>query len=177
MSNPYAPPENRPRPSDGDQTDAPATDRVPTWSPAPPPVQVERTPPDPEGTARAARHTRLFGVLVLGSVLVATLPLPWQAASLVFALGGVAVGIRALVVAARAHSRSLLPMLSVGVVIALSWTFLQAVQLAFWPVQQDLQDCLRSALTIEARTACESQYERDLEQLQDSLLPSGARAG
>lgn len=171
MSNPYAPPENHP--SDGGPTDAPPVVHVPASPPVPVPVE----PPDPEGTARAASHTRLFGVLILASVLVATLPLPWQAAAFPFALGALVVGVRALVVAARARARGLIPMLSVGTVIALSWTFLLGVQLALWPLQQDRQDCLQGALTIEARTACESQYEKDLNELQPSFMPGAGIQG
>lgn len=169
MSNPYAPPENRP----GTPADAPPAHEAPAWPPAGAPPQVppvtERPPADPEGTARATGYTRLFAVLVLASVLVATLRLPWQAAALPFALAAVVVGVRALVVAVRARSRGLAPLLAVGLVIALSWTLLLGVQLALWPAQQDKQDCLEGALTIGARNACELQYEKDLDDLRISL--------
>ena len=169
MSNPYAPP-------DSDRTDAPAPQGGPSWPPPMPrpqapgaPAAPERQPPDPEAFAHATRLTRLFGVLVLGSVLVATLPLPWQAAGLLFAVGAVVVGIRGLIIAGRARTRGLVPLLSVGLVIALSWTLILGVQLALWPVQQDKQECLEGALTISATTACETQYEKDLDDLRSSL--------
>jgi hypothetical protein len=112
-------------------------------------------------------------VLVLGSVLVATLPLPWQAAGVLFAVAALVVGVRGLVVAGRARTRGLLPLLAVGVVIALSWTLILGVQVALWPVQQDKQECLEGALTISATNACESQYEQDLDDLRTSLENPG----
>ncbi|GEK22265.1 cytochrome d ubiquinol oxidase subunit II [Cellulomonas xylanilytica] len=168
MSNPYAPPENRP----GTPDDAPAQE-APAWPPAgaprPASVAPERPPADPEGTARATSLTRLFAVLVLASVLVATLRLPWQAAALPFALAAIVVGVRALVVAVRARARGLGPLLAVGLVISLAWTLLLSVQLALWPAQQDKQECLEGALTLGARSACETQFEKDLDDLRTSV--------
>ena len=168
MSNPYAPPENRPGTSD----DAPVRD-APVWPPAgppsPAPVVPEPRPADPEGTARATSLTRLFAVLVLASVLVATLRLPWQAAALPFAIAAVVVGVRAIVVAVRARSRGLAPVLAVGLVISVLWTFSVTVLLAPWEAQQAKQECLERALTIGARNACESQFEKDLDDLYTSL--------
>jgi hypothetical protein len=178
VSNPYAPPEDRPRTPDGDRVDAPPAQHP--WPPpaARPPVAghgaPDRRPPDPEQTARAQRLTRLFGVLVLSSVLVATLPLPWQAAAVAFALAALVVGVWALVVSSRARSRGLTPMIAVGVVIALFWSLLLGVQLALWPVQQDKQECLAGALTITATNACDAQYLRDLDDLRGSLERTGS---
>ena len=168
VSNPYAPPENRP----GTTDDAPVQD-APVWPPAGAPQQApvvpERPPADAEGTARATSLTRLFAVLVLASVLVATLRLPWQAAALPFALGAIVVGARAMVVALRARSRGLAPLLAAGLVIALSWTLLLSVQLALWPAQQEKQECLERALTIGATSACEREFEQYLDDLRISL--------
>lgn len=168
MSNPYAPPEDRP----GTQDDVPARE-TPVWPPAGAPQTVpaapERPPADPEGTARATRLTRLFAVLVLASVLVETLRLPWKAAALPFALAAVVVGVRAVVVAVRARSRGLAPLLAVGLFVALSWALLLTGQVATWPAQLDKEECLDGALTIGARSACETQYEQDVEELISSV--------
>ncbi len=178
VSNPYAPPEDRPRTPDGDRVDAPPAQHP--WPqpaalpPAPGPGAPDRRPPDPEQTARAQRLTRLFGVLILSSVLVATLPLPWQAAGLAFALGALVVGVWALVVSGKARSRGLTPMIAAGVVIALFWSLLLGVQLALWPVQQAKQECLEGALTITATNACDAQYTRDLDELRNSLERTGS---
>lgn len=170
VSNPYAPPEDRPRTPDDDRVDAPVA-QYPWPPPAPHPqvaaprVGPDRTPPDPEQVARAQRLTRLFGVLVLSSVLVATLPLPWQAAAVAFAIAALVVGVWALVVSIRGHARGLSPMIGVGVVIALFWSLLLSVQLALWPAVQDKQECLQGALTITAQNACAAQYDKDLKDL------------
>ncbi|WP_421734600.1 hypothetical protein [Cellulomonas sp.] len=177
MSNPYAPPEDRPRTPDGDRADAPAPQDGPSWPPPMPmPVQrrqvalePERLPPDPEVVARAASLTRLFGVLVLASVLVATLPLPWQAPALLFAVPALVVGVRALVVAARGRTRGLVPLLTTGVVIALLWTLFLGVLASSWPALLARQKCLEGALTITATSTCESQYEQELSKLRTSL--------
>ena len=179
VSNPYAPPEDRPRTPDGDRVDAPPAQHpwpppAPHHPPAVGPGAPDRRPPDPEQAARAQHLTRLFGVLILSSVLVATLPLPWQAAGIAFAVAALVVAVRALVVSARARSRGLTPIIAVGVVIALFWSLLLGVQLALWPVQQDKQDCLAGALTITATNACDAQYVKDLDELRGSLEPSGS---
>jgi hypothetical protein len=129
----------------------------------------ERPPADPEGTAHATSLTRLFAVLVLASVLVGTLRLPWQAAALPFALAAIAVGIRAIVVAVRARARGLAPMLAVGLVLALSLSLLLSVQLSLWPASMAKQECLEGALTIGARTACEAQFTQYVDNLQSTL--------
>uniref|UniRef100_UPI0028E7961D hypothetical protein n=1 Tax=uncultured Cellulomonas sp. TaxID=189682 RepID=UPI0028E7961D len=133
------------------------------------PVAPERQPPDPEGSESAFGLTRLFGVLVLSSVLVATLPLPWQAAAFLFAVPAVVVGLRALVVATRARTRGLVPLLAVGGVVALLWTlFLGGIALQ-WPAVLERQECLEGALTVTATSACELQYEQHVERLTTTL--------
>ena len=133
------------------------------WPPAGTAPQVpvvapghERPPADPEGTAHATRLTRLFAVLILASVLVDTLRLPWKAAALPFALAAIVVGVRAIMVAVRARSRGLVPLVTVGLVIGLFLTFFLTVELALWPASLTKQDCLEGALTIGARNACET---------------------
>ena len=173
VSNPYAPPEDRPRTPDGAPTDAPRAHDGPSWPPPMPrppvPVAPERQPPDPEGSARALGLTRLFGVLILGSVLVATLPLPWQAAAFLFAVPAVVVGIRALVVAVRARTRGLVPLLATGGVVALLWTLFLATLVIQWPAVLERQECLEGALTVTATSACETQYQEHVDRIGDSL--------
>ena len=172
MSNPYAPPEDRPRTPDGDPTGTPGHHDAPpsAWPPHaqhPAPggpvgrVGADQEPPDPEGAARATRATRLFGVLVLGSVLVVTLPLPWRASSLVFALAAIAVGAWAIVISVQARTRGITPMLAVGVLVAFTWTAFAVGQLVPWSAHQARQDCLEGALTVGAQDACQTQFEKD----------------
>jgi hypothetical protein len=175
VSNPYAPPEKRPDTPD----DAPVQ-HAPVWPPAGTPSTVpvapEPQPADPEGTVRALDLTRLFTVLVLASVLVTMLRLPWQAAALPFALAAIIVGVRAMVVTVRARARGLTPVLAVGLVVSVLWTLSVAVTLAQWEPRQTKQACLEGALTIGARNACESQFQKDLDDLYSSLPERGTGA-
>ncbi len=102
-------------------------------------------------------------------MLVATLPLPWQAAAFLFVVPAIVVGVRALVVAARARTRGLVPVLATGVAVTLLWTLFLGLYAATWPAAVIRQECLEGALTVTATSACESQYQQELTKLQTSL--------
>ncbi|MGN8246539.1 hypothetical protein ACTHAM_000203 [Cellulomonas soli] len=186
MTNPYAPPDpsrdappTPAGPSHPDAPDAPRADGthpdVPWMHPSltqlpGPPVPPEPRPVDEVLSARAARQARVFGLLVLASVLVSTLPLPWQSAALVFALGGLVVGARALVLTLRSGARGGLPAaLGLGVAVTLFWSFVAGGMLLLWPVQAARQECVSQALTLTAQRACEQQFEQDLKDWQTRL--------
>lgn len=177
MSNPYAPPEDRPRTQD-DPPGAPEAAR-PEPAPAPRPAVTvpteadRRSPdgsPDPEGVVKTAERARLVGILLLSSVLVATLPLPWQAAALLFALAALVMGIRTLVGAVRARARGMLPgVVAALVVLSALWSFGSTGRLLAWSVEVERQECMAGALTVTATQACEQAYQKGLVDLQDSL--------
>ena len=111
----------------------------------------------------ASRQVTHFGLLVLAALVTSSLPLPWQVAGLVFAVAAIGVGIRALVAVWKAGLRgTLVPVLVVGLVLAGLMSISLTAMLALWPVQVELQDCRRDALTIAAREACEEQYQESL---------------
>ncbi|QHT56505.1 hypothetical protein GXP71_10760 [Cellulomonas sp. H30R-01] len=195
MSNPYAPPEDRPRaaaPDDGGPdaarpgtaptSDAPAAPGdASTSAPAarptgasttglrPVPTEAERreaaaAPPDPVGTLKAAEQSRTVGVLLLGSVLVATLPMPWRVAAALFALAGLVLGVRALVTAVRARARGGLPaMLAVLVTMSAVWSLAVLTALSISPLLQEREDCMAGALTITAQKQCEHAFTDGLQ--------------
>ena len=104
-----------------------------------------------------------FGLLMLGSLVMASLPFPWQAAALVFAIAALVIGVRALIAVWRAGLRgALVPVLAIGLFFAAMLSASLTMMLALWPIQVENQQCLRDALTISAREAC-------AEQMQDSL--------
>ncbi|WP_448630163.1 hypothetical protein [Cellulomonas soli] len=141
-----------------------------TRSPQPRPV-------DQELAARAARTARVFGLLVLSSVLVSTLPLPWQGAALVFALAGLVVGGRALLLSLRSGARGGMPAaLGLGVAVALFWSFVAGGMLLLWPVQAARQECTAQALTLSAQRHCEQQFEQDLKDWQSRWEKRAANA-
>lgn len=199
VSNPYAPPEDRPRtgtPDDGDasaaRTGAPTAPGGPTppapgdgsasgpdvrgpapdgpsTGPRPVPTEAERreaaaAPPDPVGTLKAAEQSRTVGVLLLGSVLVATLPMPWRVAAVLFALAGLVLGVRALVTAVRARARGGLPaMLAVLVTMSAVWSLAVLTALSISPLLQEREDCMAGALTVTAQKQCERAFTDGLQ--------------
>jgi hypothetical protein len=110
---------------------------------------------------RAASLVGRFGLLVLASLLVNGLDLPWQAAAIGFSVAAVVVGIQAVRAVARARMRtSAMVFTSVGVGLAALMVLGQGLALAFWPLQADYQKCRRDALTISSERQCQVDYER-----------------
>lgn len=206
MSNPYAPPppgravgtQERPGPGGDARTDPPSGGPGPQ-QPAPPapqggstpqggsapqggpgghgPAQPPRPPVDPEAARAASRRVLHFGLLMLATLLTSTLPLPWQVATLGFAVLALVVGVRALVQVWRSGLRgALVSVLAVGLAFAAMLAASTAGLIALWPVQMERQECLQGALTISATERCESDY-RDalddlLERARGGLAPS-----
>lgn len=177
MSNPYAPPGSRPRADGrrkgppGDTPTAPPTTGRPAPEDRPPgPPTTGRpapgTPPrpaDPETLAAVGRHVRLFALLMGATLVTSALPLPWQASAVVFAVGSLVAGARALRTVWLAGLRGALPLaLGVGLGFGAVMTASLVAMLALWPVQAERQECLRSALTISAQEACEERFEQEL---------------
>jgi hypothetical protein len=207
VTNPYAPPpadrgtptEDGARadggPDDGGQDPAgPAPDGAPPQEP-PGPRPGQDLPPERYGATPAAQPPRprpedpaafealrkrlgLFLLLLIASLVVLTLPLPFQAASVVFSAWAVVVGLRAVVAAWRAGIRRAAVPLAAALVGIATWMTLSAgLQLALWPVLQERQDCLRQALTTSAREACEDRYQQEVEDRLSRLLqqaPAGS---
>jgi hypothetical protein len=203
VSNPYAPPEDRPRtpegapaegdgrvpgspaPAPGPPASAPGT-FPPPGAPAPLPDPVQPVPgpgapggagprgagaqgqpgaPDPAAAGRVGRLAGTFGLLVVASVLVATLALPWRAASIVFAALAVVWGVRALTTAVRSGFRGGLPaMLVLGVLVAGGWVLLSLASLVVWDAERANQDCVARAITVQARQECAHQLQHDIDQ-------------
>ena len=139
-------------------------DRHPPERPGPP------EPPDPQTAAAARRLILNFTLLILAALVTASLPLPVQAAALLFSIAAIVVGARALRVAWRPGLREqLAPLLVLGLVFAALLTLSLAAVLALWPVQMEHQTCLSRALTLGARQDCETQYEESVTERLDEL--------
>ncbi|MFI2755164.1 hypothetical protein ACGIF2_17180 [Cellulomonas sp. P22] len=189
MSNPYAPPsEDTPRPDPsrtrpvpdrphggprpGPPSGPPSPGRDPRQGPPPAPLP----PIDPEALRVASRRVMNFGLLMIATIVVSTLPLPWRAASLVFVVLAIVAGVRALVATRRARVRgALTPMLLVGLAFAGMLSLTLVTMLATWPVQQAHEECLRGALTVSARAGCDQTYEQDLLTWQENLTSRATR--
>ena len=174
VSNPYAPPDDRPSPSAAPETPESGPGHRPGpeagWGippahrPAAPPPH-DPPPPDPAKVATIVRSTRTFAALMLAAVLTSSFPVPWQAAGLVFTVLALVVGVRALVQAVRAHVRGALTgMLVGGVGLSAFWLVVSVAMSMMWPVYLERQDCLAGALTITARQECEAQFEDSMDE-------------
>ncbi len=174
MSNPYAPPDPASRPDRGRPDHAGADDRTNGDRGSPGREQPgpgrghprpERPQPSPEQLAATSRSVLRFGLLMLVAVLVMQMDLPWQMASLGFAVAALVVGVRALVRVIRHRQRGGIVVL---LVFGLSLSGMLAVtslsSLALWNEQMQRQECLRSALTVTAHERCEREFQQALEE-------------
>jgi hypothetical protein len=124
--------------------------------------------------AKVVRLAGTFGVLVVASVLVATLPLPWRVASIGFAVLAVVWGVRAWVLAIRSRVRAGLPvMLGIGVVVACGWVLVGLVWLSLWDAQTAQQACVSKALTVSARQECAQQFQQDVQRRTEQMRRTG----
>ncbi len=125
------------------------------------------------------RWVRIFGLVLLlamGLGLFA-LPWPWPLASGVLCLVALALGIVALVKVRGAKVRgAMTPVLVAGLVLAAVMGLATVSQAVLWREYSTYSECLGAAITQQAKDACRSQLERDLdERVQDmqQLLDSG----
>ncbi len=180
MGNPYAPPGENQRPPGRPPSGWPSAGGPPTGGPPaepPPGYGPGRRPlPAPDSPIMRATSRRVlhFLALLLASVVTSSLPLPWQAASVVFLLVALVVGVRALVLAWRGGVRGgLAVMLGVGVGMAGFVGLGMLSLLALWPEQLERQECLAGAVTISATRACEAEFTRSVDQRLGRGAPSG----
>lgn len=165
MGNPYAPPEpGRPPPERRPGSPGPGDKgRGRAGSP--------RRPPEPAQARALSRTVTRFALLMLAGLLCLQLPVPWQAAGIVFTVLGLVTGVRAVRQALRAGmGGSLVVSLSLGLVMAGVLLLMQLALLAVWPAAFELQECRARALTVRAEEECRRDYERWIEER--SRLPS-----
>jgi hypothetical protein len=121
------------------------------------------------------RLVRHFGVWLVAGVAASLLPLPWQAATVVFLVGAVVAGARALRKVAVARLRGgLLPMLVGGLLLTGLLLAGMLSSLVAWGPLMDHQRCLQGALTESAQATCERDYREAVEEM--TGLAGGATA-
>jgi hypothetical protein len=134
-----------------------------TQPPGRPGAGPQRQPPDPAAARAAGHRASRFGLLTLAAVLTTSLPLPWSLAALAFTVAALVVGVGALVAAVRARLRPPpVVVLSVGLALVGLLLVLQLVQVAFYPVSRDYQECQQAAITDEAPEQCDEQLRSRL---------------
>lgn len=168
MGNPYAPPDpNRPPP---DRSGPPPSGPPPS-GPQSPRGRPPRRPPDPAAARALSRTVARFALLMLAGLLCLQLPVPWQAAGLVFTALGLWTGIRAVRQAQTARmGGGLVVSLSLGLAMGGVLLLMQLALLAVWPAAFEFQECRARALTVRAEEECRRDYERWIEER--SQLPN-----
>lgn len=139
--------------------------------PAQPGHSAPHADPDPPGLGRAdagqlLRSVRLFALLMISSVIVSGLSLPWSAASVVASVAAMVVGVKALTSAVRLRVRGLPRAgLIAGLGLAALTLLMQLVVVASWPLQWDYQQCLAGAITEQGQAVCRQQLEDRISRL------------
>lgn len=125
------------------------------------------TTPDREA-ATTRTLLRVFMLLLLGTLIASTFPLPWKVFGLLFALASLTVGILALVGLVRQKAPALLRVTtSVGLVASLFLALGTGAAILLWPVTERYEDCMATALTSQAQRQC----QEDLRNLSGLLQP------
>ncbi|UCN15744.1 hypothetical protein LFM56_05350 [Cellulomonas iranensis] len=131
-------------------------------------------PPDPAGVARATRAAVWSACLLLAGVVLLSAPYPGLLVAPVTAVASLVLAVVAVTRAARARARGPVVALSVVLVVAsLMWTFLSAQSLLYLDAVRDLQRCSGAALTQQAQSACQSQFDRDVRERIGSVFGLG----
>lgn len=146
----------------GDVDDHPAGNHQSVSGPAaspPPPVSTEQA-------ARAGVLVRRFALLTLAGLICLQLDFPWRAAGLPFTVAGIVVGVMALIAVRRARiPGSSTAMCVVGLVLSAMMLIFHLTLLALYPLVSDNEECLAGANTERARTVCQQDYERRVDDL------------
>lgn len=154
------------RPPPGPPPQGPARQR--------PPEQAPRE--DPEAAAAARRAAGTFVLFVLASLFSLALPLPWQLATIAFAVGAVVTGIRALLAARRAGRGSNLgPLLVVGIALTAMVAMSALSSAVVYDLSVARQECLGRALTTSATETCETSFRQSVEDRIDALRERALR--
>lgn len=190
VSNPYAPPDDRPRAEPGPGDAAPGTPARPTPPQAPPPGApapgtpppghggADRSPdgvpyerprtagrggrtPRPEDVRKVSSRTRATALLVLAAVLAAWLPFPTLVVALPLAVAALAVGARALALTARVGAQGA-PTVVLALLLGVTVMALArpAWTVAIWDLESQHATCQSGALTVQAQVECEATYEQ-----------------
>lgn len=112
-----------------------------------------------EQKRNAVQYVRIFWLLAIATLLSSNLVLPWKLVPIALGTAAVVVGIIALVKAARARMRPVLPVLiSIGLVVTFVTTLGMAAMALLWDRTVTYESCMRSAITLNATESCQSEY-------------------
>lgn len=162
MGNPYEPP---PPPTGPPRPPAPAAGRARkssggtgsggTWPAMPAPTLAVKR--------RAYVQALVAALCTTGALLATAAQLPWLALAAPFGAAAIVFGILALRSArAAALQQSLVPAVSISLVVAVFYLASSVTVIATWSAQEARQECLANALTHTAYDACERAYQQAL---------------
>lgn len=128
------------------------------------------TQPGADQVQQARALLRWSMLLLIGAMATSSLLLPWKVLGLAFGLAALGVGTVAFIKALRAGLPPVLKVAAaVGLVAALFISVGTGAAVILWPLTQRYEECMATALTLQAKAACEEQL-RSL----DGLLGMGA---
>ncbi|MFV0460950.1 MAG: hypothetical protein ACK5MT_19520 [Actinomycetales bacterium] len=100
-------------------------------------------------------------LLVLAGAVATLLPLPWGLGALGFTLAALVVGSRAMTRSAPGTPKW---PFALGLLAVTILTMVAGLRMTFYPVQAELERCVDSAITEQARQECTTSMQRTLEQ-------------
>lgn len=111
-----------------------------------------------------------FGLVMLASLLLSSVDLPWRMLSVVVGAVALVVGVRALRTVWRAGVRGLLvAVLAAGMTMTVVLAVSTLAVIPVWQIEMDRQHCLGQAITMTAESSCQTAYETAIDHYTSSL--------
>lgn len=133
-------------------------------------TEDKATKPSPEAQQRAARKIFLFGGLLLLTLLIQSLELPWRMLAVLTGGAAAVFGVLALIATWKSGMRGLtIPAVVVGTVMSILMAFSTLLAVFIWDIEMDLQDCKNGAITVSATEQCDATYKSEFEQWRQDL--------
>ncbi len=150
--------------------------KAPKQSPTAPPKKPEQpakrqqdAKPSP-AAQKAARRVFQFAALLLLTLFLQGLDLPWRMLAVASGAAAGVFGVIALVAAWKSGIRGLtIPAVAVGTVMSILMAFSTLLLVFIWDIQMDFQECKGGAITVSAAEQCEATYNSDFDQWRTDL--------
>ena len=130
-----------------------------------------------ERADRAARHTRLFGISLVATIVVSGVNLPWKLTGFGFGLLTGYAGIRLLsdlsVLRRAGRPSPGRAGVIVGIGLAGLMLFLLLGEAVLYPLAAEQERCLGTALTHQDRKQCHQEFDRQQQELLRRFRRSG----